>query len=309
MPRLPVFSTAVRSGDFKRQLSPWELSSIENETGSLVWDGEMPVDHPLTFFGPYDGFADTGLDLHDSASGSAAFSVFSAAFPAGTVTLGSNVDTPASPSAMYTVLVAGSGGGGPPDTDPPSVPTGLAASAVSSTSIELSWSASTDDAGVAGYRVYRDGSEVAYVTGTQHADTGLSPSTTYAYTVTAEDAAGNVSAPSAPAVATPDASPGPGPGGWFHEDEHVFRHIGRTVADLVAAGGRVGVGSHGQLQGLGYPLPDYPDEPKTDDERDVQARYDATQTRLELIRAVFAAEPRVRARYRCGRRLRSRRPR
>ncbi|HEX6132867.1 MAG TPA: amidohydrolase family protein [Longimicrobiales bacterium] len=40
--------------------------------------------------------------------------------------------------------------------------------------------------------------------------------------------------------------------GWFHEDEHVFRHIGRTVADLVAAGGKVGVGSHGQLQGLGY---------------------------------------------------------
>jgi hypothetical protein len=40
--------------------------------------------------------------------------------------------------------------------------------------------------------------------------------------------------------------------GWFHPEEHVFRHIGKTVADLVAAGGRAGVGSHGQLQGLGY---------------------------------------------------------
>jgi Tol biopolymer transport system component/imidazolonepropionase-like amidohydrolase len=40
--------------------------------------------------------------------------------------------------------------------------------------------------------------------------------------------------------------------GWFHEDEHVFRHIGKTVADFVAAGGKAGVGSHGQLQGLGY---------------------------------------------------------
>ncbi|HEX2166667.1 MAG TPA: amidohydrolase family protein [Longimicrobiales bacterium] len=40
--------------------------------------------------------------------------------------------------------------------------------------------------------------------------------------------------------------------GWFHEDEHVFELIGETVADLVAAGGKVGVGSHGQLQGLGY---------------------------------------------------------
>jgi Tol biopolymer transport system component len=40
--------------------------------------------------------------------------------------------------------------------------------------------------------------------------------------------------------------------GWFHPDEHVFRLIGETVADLVAAGGRAGVGSHGQLQGLGW---------------------------------------------------------
>jgi len=40
--------------------------------------------------------------------------------------------------------------------------------------------------------------------------------------------------------------------GWFHPDEHVMRDIGKTVADLVAAGGKAGVGSHGQLQGLGY---------------------------------------------------------
>ncbi len=40
--------------------------------------------------------------------------------------------------------------------------------------------------------------------------------------------------------------------GWFHPDEHVFKHVGKTVADLIAAGVRAGVGSHGQLQGLGY---------------------------------------------------------
>ncbi len=39
---------------------------------------------------------------------------------------------------------------------------------------------------------------------------------------------------------------------WFHEDAHVFRQHARFVADLVAAGGKAGVGSHGQLQGLGY---------------------------------------------------------
>jgi hypothetical protein len=40
--------------------------------------------------------------------------------------------------------------------------------------------------------------------------------------------------------------------GWFHPSQHVFRKIGEQVRDVVAAGGKVGVGSHGQLQGLGY---------------------------------------------------------
>jgi Tol biopolymer transport system component/imidazolonepropionase-like amidohydrolase len=40
--------------------------------------------------------------------------------------------------------------------------------------------------------------------------------------------------------------------GWFHPEEHVFKLIGETVKDLVDAGGHAGIGSHGQLQGLGY---------------------------------------------------------
>lgn len=48
--------------------------------------------------------------------------------------------------------------------------------------------------------------------------------------------------------------PGPGPGaaGWFHPEVHVMEPIARFVKDLVDAGGRAGVGSHGQLQGLGF---------------------------------------------------------
>ncbi len=45
---------------------------------------------------------------------------------------------------------------------------------------------------------------------------------------------------------------GPGPGGWFRDDEHVFKDLAAVAADIVHAGGRVGIGSHGQLQGLGY---------------------------------------------------------
>jgi Tol biopolymer transport system component len=41
-------------------------------------------------------------------------------------------------------------------------------------------------------------------------------------------------------------------GQWFRDDQHVFERHARFVRDLVEAGGRVGVGSHGQLQGLGY---------------------------------------------------------
>ncbi len=48
------------------------------------------------------------------------------------------------------------------------------------------------------------------------------------------------------------AQPNGGQAGWFHPTQHGFKLIGETVRDLVAAGGRAGIGSHGQLQGLGY---------------------------------------------------------
>jgi len=44
----------------------------------------------------------------------------------------------------------------------------------------------------------------------------------------------------------------PGPGGWFHEDEYNYKEHAGFIRDLVAAGGKAGIGSHGQLQGLGY---------------------------------------------------------
>ncbi len=40
--------------------------------------------------------------------------------------------------------------------------------------------------------------------------------------------------------------------GWFHKEEYVFEEQGKFIKDLVESGGIVGVGSHGQLQGLGY---------------------------------------------------------
>jgi Tol biopolymer transport system component/imidazolonepropionase-like amidohydrolase len=45
---------------------------------------------------------------------------------------------------------------------------------------------------------------------------------------------------------------GPGPGGWFRDDEHVFTRIATYARKVMEAGGRLGIGSHGQLEGLGY---------------------------------------------------------
>src|SRR5437667_2606364 len=107
-------------------------------------------------------------------------------------------------SAPVTVTVSN---GPPPDTTAPSVPTGLTAAAVSSSQINLSWTASSDNVGVSGYRVYRGGTQIATTSTTSYANTGLSASTTYTYNVAAFDAAGNVSAQSSPASATTQAPP------------------------------------------------------------------------------------------------------
>lgn len=88
------------------------------------------------------------------------------------------------------------------DTVSPSIPTGLTASAVSSSQINLSWTASTDNIGVAGYKVYRGGMQIATATAVSYADTGLAAATTYIYTVAAYDAAGNTSFQSSSASAT-----------------------------------------------------------------------------------------------------------
>jgi cellulose 1,4-beta-cellobiosidase len=105
----------------------------------------------------------------------------------------------ANPQYVWLVLA-------PVDTTAPSVPTGLTATA-GDTQVALSWTASTDNVGVTGYRVYRGGTLIASPTGTSYTDTGLTNGTAYSYTVAATDAAGNLSAQSAAASATPVGAP------------------------------------------------------------------------------------------------------
>lgn len=99
---------------------------------------------------------------------------------------------------------------GTADTTPPTAPAGLTATATGATTASLSWTAATDDVGVTGYTIVRDGTPVAVVSGgtTSYADTGLIPGTAYTYEVTASDAAGNVSQPGnqAPVTTDPDTT-------------------------------------------------------------------------------------------------------
>jgi len=98
---------------------------------------------------------------------------------------------------------------GSPDTQDPSIPANVTATAVTSTQVNLSWNASTDNVGVTGYTVFRDGATLASVGGgtLTYQDTSVVAATTYVYEVVARDAAGNTSGPSAPAPAT--TPPGP----------------------------------------------------------------------------------------------------
>jgi hypothetical protein len=124
--------------------------------------------------------------------------------------------SPAGPWIIQMVAFRASGSSGG-DTTPPSAPTNLTATAASSSQINLSWTASTDNVGVTGYFVQRcSGSgcttfaQVASVSGTTttYSDTGLAGSTSYTYRVQATDAAGNLSAFSNTASAATSASTG-----------------------------------------------------------------------------------------------------
>jgi chitodextrinase len=94
-----------------------------------------------------------------------------------------------------------------PDTQAPTAPSSLSAAAASATQINLSWTASTDNVSVTGYRIERCQGAIATPTTTSYSDTGLTAATSYSYRVRATDAAGNLSTHSSTASATTSTPP------------------------------------------------------------------------------------------------------
>ncbi len=138
----------------------------------------------------------------------------------GVTTTGTYASAAPLSSSGYWVMNAAAfrAASGPPDTQPPTAPTNLSASAVSATQINLSWTASTDNVGVTGYKVEQcQGSacsnfaQVGTTSGstTTYSATGLTAATSYSYRVRATDAAGNLSNYSNTASATTQTGPPP----------------------------------------------------------------------------------------------------
>ena len=103
----------------------------------------------------------------------------------------------------YTVNLGGAG----VDTQAPSVPANLTSSNVTQTTVDLSWTASTDNVGVTGYDVYQGSTNLGTVAGTSTQITGLTASTAYSFRVRARDAAGNISGYSNTVNVTTSAAP------------------------------------------------------------------------------------------------------
>src|SRR5438552_2715690 len=178
-PTTPTGLTAAVAGLTAANLS-WNASTDNvGVTGYIVRRNGVQIATPTT-----TSFGDTGL----SAATTYSYTV-AARDAAGNI-------SPDSTSVSVTTAIAA-------DTTPPTTPTGLMAAAAGSTGANLSWSASTDNVGVTGYIVRRNGVQVATPATTSFADTGLSAATTYSYTVAARDAAGNISPNSASVSITP----------------------------------------------------------------------------------------------------------
>lgn len=174
------------------------------------------------------------VDLSWTAStdnvGVAGYDIYRNGVPAGQTATTTFGDSALSPNTTYsyTVLARDAAGntsmqsmalsvttltGSDPDTQAPTIPTSLATTTVTTTRIDLSWTASTDNVAIAGYDVLRNGVRVGQPTAAAFSDSALSPSTVYSYTVLARDAAGNTSAQSAALSVTTSTATQPPPSG------------------------------------------------------------------------------------------------
>jgi chitodextrinase len=120
------------------------------------------------------------------------------------INITANTGWPAGQCSEFQVWSRPGTGG---DTEPPTAPGNLTSPAKTATSVSLAWTASTDNVAVFGYQVRQAGNVVGTTAGTSFTVNNLNPNTAYTFTVTAQDAAGNTSAPSNALSVTTNVAP------------------------------------------------------------------------------------------------------
>lgn len=156
----------------------------------------------------------SGVDIYASCgSYTACDRSFTTSVTDGQLDIGFATSGGASYATVSAIAVTGSGDGDEPDTEAPSAPGDLRATGTTDSSASLAWDASSDNVGVSGYRVVQDGEQVAMTPETAQAVTGLSPDTSYTFTVEAYDEAGNTSPASKGVTATTESEGDDGDGG------------------------------------------------------------------------------------------------
>jgi len=181
-------------------LAPLTHLAFANETVTLTWDPN--TEDNLAGYRIYVGTSPGSYDYYDKKVGNTTTYTCCSPdrqFQVGlvyyfTLTAYDFEGQESEPSNEVSIQI----GATHPDTTPPTVPLNLQATPLSATEIRLTWSPATDDLGVTGYTVARNGLPITSVPTSTYTDQGLQPATTYDYTVRAEDAAGNRSPASAP---------------------------------------------------------------------------------------------------------------
>ncbi len=201
------------------QKGAWAMQMVAFKAASGTVDNTPPTTPTgLSVTGTTTSTVSLSWTASTDNVGVAGYKIFRAGVQVGTSATNAYTDTGLAPSTTYSYTVsaydaAGNNSGQSSviqattkgDTTPPTVPTGLSVTGTTASTVSLSWNPSTDNFGVAGYKIYRAGAQVGTSNITSYTDTGLATSTTYAYTVSAYDAAGNTSAQSTALQATTSA--------------------------------------------------------------------------------------------------------
>ncbi|MGA5647119.1 cellulase family glycosylhydrolase [Microbacterium sp. NPDC088796] len=239
-----VFDTAAEVSDYLGRFVAAKLPVVVGEFGHDHSDGNPDEDAILSVTRQL-GIGYLGWSWSGNGGGVEYLDMVENFDPARTTSWGQRLfDGPDGIAATSEEAAVYRGGPGE-DTTAPTAPGAPAASAVTSSSVTLTWGAATDTVGVTGYDVVRvaGGQEtvVASSSGTTATVTGLAADTSYTFAVYARDAAGNRSARSATATVTTASGPAAGscavtyrvtgewPGGF--QGEVVVRNTGSTAVD------------------------------------------------------------------------------